>query len=86
MLFVKWIWNILAILYIENEYIKFHREINEASGVTADPDKEEAVKAMKQPRKCQWNEKVFGNHPSKFLLHLTDKTQWLRDLLRKPNM
>ncbi|KAL0166592.1 hypothetical protein M9458_038436, partial [Cirrhinus mrigala] len=68
--------------------IKFLGQIVEASGVSADPDKLEAVKAMRQPCNVSEVRWFLGmvNHLGKFLPPLAAKTQPLRDLLRKSNM
>nr|XP_055074185.1 uncharacterized protein K02A2.6-like [Misgurnus anguillicaudatus] len=68
--------------------IKFLGQIIEETGVSADPDKVEAIKAMKQPCNVSETRRFLGmvNHLGKFLPHLTEKTQPLRDLLRKSNM
>ncbi|KAI5609699.1 hypothetical protein C0J50_12085, partial [Silurus asotus] len=68
--------------------IKFLGQIVEASGVSADPDKLGAVKAMRQPCNVSEVRRFLGmvNHLGKFLPHLAAKTQPLRDLLKKSNM
>ena len=68
--------------------IKFLGQVIDASGVSADPDKVGAVKAMAEPRNISEVRRFLGmtNHLGKFLPHLAEKTRPLRDLLRKSNM
>ncbi|KAI3369247.1 hypothetical protein L3Q82_007795 [Scortum barcoo] len=68
--------------------IKFLGQIIQASGVSADPNKVSAVRAMKEPSNVSEVRHFLGmtNHLGKFLLHLAEKTRPLRDLLRKSNM
>lgn len=67
--------------------IKFLRQVIETSGVSVDPDKVRAVRAIKMPRnvsKVRWF-LVMANHFEKFLPNLADKTCPFRDLLKKSN-
>ncbi|XP_062855259.1 uncharacterized protein K02A2.6-like [Trichomycterus rosablanca] len=68
--------------------IKFLGQIIEASGVSADPEKVKAVKAMREPHNISEVRGVLGmiNHLGKFIPHLAEKTRPLRDLLKKSNM
>lgn len=68
--------------------IKFLGQIIQASGVSADPDKVTAVRAMKEPSNVTEVRRFLGmtNHLGKFLPNLAEKTRPLRDLLRKSNM
>lgn len=68
--------------------IKFLGQIIQASGVSADPDKVSAVRAMKEPSNITEVRRFLGmtNHLGKFLPHLAEKTRPLRDLLRKSSM
>eukprot|EP00064_Thunnus_orientalis_P013389 superscaffoldBa00002172_g13428 len=67
---------------------KFLGQIIDQSGVRADPDKLEAVTDMKEPADVSGVRRFLGmvNHLSKYLPHLAEKTQPLRDLLRAKNM
>ncbi len=68
--------------------IKFLGQVIEASGVSADPDKVSAVKAMPAPSNVSEVRRFLGmtNHLGKFLPHLAERTRPLRDLLRKSSM
>ena len=68
--------------------IKFLGQVISASGVSADPDKVNAVKSMKEPSNVSEVRGLLGmiNHLGKFLPHLAEKTCPLRDLLKKSNM
>ncbi len=68
--------------------IKFLGQVIGASGVSADLDKVNAVKAMKEPSNVSEVRGLLGmiNHLGKFLPHLAEKTCPLRELLRKSNM
>ncbi len=68
--------------------VKFLGQIIGESGVSADPDKMEAVRAMKEPCNISEVRRFLGmvNHLGKFVHHLAEKTQLLRDLLKKSNM
>ena len=68
--------------------IKFLGQLIDATGVSADPDKVGAVKAMAEPSNVSEVRRFLGmtNHLGKFLPHLAEKTRPLRDLLRKSNM
>jgi len=68
--------------------MKFLGQIIEASGVSADPDKVVAVRAMREPDNVSEVRSFLGmtNHLGKFLPHLATKTHPLRDLLKKSNM
>ncbi|XP_061132648.1 uncharacterized protein K02A2.6-like [Syngnathus typhle] len=68
--------------------IKFLGQIIQATGVSPDPEKLNAVKAMKEPTNISEVRRFLGmaNHLGKFLPHLAEKTRPLRDLLRKTNM
>lgn len=61
--------------------IKFLGQVIEASGVSADPDKVSAVKAMMEPSNVSEVRRFLGmtNHLGKFLPHLAEKTRPLRD-------
>ncbi|KAK7889208.1 hypothetical protein WMY93_024768 [Mugilogobius chulae] len=68
--------------------IKFLGQIIEATGVSPDPEKVSAVRAMKEPSNISEVRRFLGmtNHLGKFLPHLAEKTRPLRELLRKTNM
>ncbi len=68
--------------------VKFLGQIIGKSGVSADPDKMEAVRAMKEPCTISEVRRFLGmvNHLGKFVHHLAEKAQPLRDLLKKSNM
>ena len=68
--------------------IKFLGQLIDATGVSADPDKVGAVKAMAEPSNVSEVRRFLGmtNHLGKFLPHLAEKTRPLRDLLRKSKM
>lgn len=65
--------------------ITFLGQVIKASGVSADPDKVRAVRAMPEPSNVSEVRRFLGmtNHLGKFLPHLAEKTCPLRDLLRK---
>ncbi|KAJ8405642.1 hypothetical protein AAFF_G00316220 [Aldrovandia affinis] len=68
--------------------IKFLGQIIEASGISADPDKVSAVRAMNELSNVSEVRRFLGmtNHLGKFLPHLAERTRPLRDLLKKSNM
>uniref|UniRef100_A0A3B5QZY7 Gypsy retrotransposon integrase-like protein 1 n=1 Tax=Xiphophorus maculatus TaxID=8083 RepID=A0A3B5QZY7_XIPMA len=68
--------------------IKFLGQVIDASGVSPDPDKVSAIRAMEEPRNISEVRRFLGmvNHLGKFLPHLAEKTRPLRDLLKKSNM
>ena len=68
--------------------IQFLGQIIDASGVSADPDKVGAVKAMAEPSNISEVRRSveMTNHLGNFLPHLAENACPLRDLLRKYNM
>ncbi|XP_036001498.1 uncharacterized protein K02A2.6-like [Fundulus heteroclitus] len=68
--------------------IKFLGQVIEANGVSPDPEKVSAVRAMKEPSDISEVRRFLGmaNHLGKFLPHLAEKTRPLRELLKKSNM
>ncbi|KAF7659395.1 hypothetical protein LDENG_00298790 [Lucifuga dentata] len=68
--------------------VKFLGQIIEQTGVRADPDKVRAVINMEEPTDVSGVRRFLGmvNHLGKCLLHLAEKTQPLRELLRAKNV
>ena len=68
--------------------IKFLGQIIDETGIHADPEKVKAVTNMCEPKTASEVRRFLGmtNHLGKFLPHLAEKTQPLRDLLRKENV
>ncbi|XP_064475528.1 uncharacterized protein K02A2.6-like [Ornithodoros turicata] len=63
--------------------IHFLGHILGANGISADPDKTEAIRKMPAPQSVSELRSFFGmlNHLAKFLPHMAEKTKALRDLL-----
>lgn len=63
--------------------MKFLGQIIDATGVKADPDKVKAVTDMREPTDVRGVRRFLGmvNHLGKYVPHLADKTQPIRDLL-----
>lgn len=68
--------------------IKFLDQIINRTGVKADPEKVRAVSNMDQPTDVSGVRRFLGmvNHLGKYLPHLAEKPQPLRELLSKKNM
>lgn len=68
-------------------HVKFLGQIIDAAGVRADPDKVRAVTDMEEPEDVSGVRRFLGmvNHLGKYLPNLAEKTQPLRDLLKKQN-
>ncbi|KAK7884427.1 hypothetical protein WMY93_027550 [Mugilogobius chulae] len=68
--------------------IKFLGQIIDSTGVKADPEKVKAVTNMEAPSDVRGVRRFLGmvNHLGKYLPHLAEKTQPLRDLLSSKNM
>ncbi|KAI4879857.1 hypothetical protein NFI96_004001 [Prochilodus magdalenae] len=68
-------------------HVKFLGQIIDAAGVRADPDKVRAVTDMKEPEDVSGVRRFLGmvNHLGIYLPNLAEKTQSLRDLLKKQN-
>uniref|UniRef100_A0A3B1IHV4 ribonuclease H n=1 Tax=Astyanax mexicanus TaxID=7994 RepID=A0A3B1IHV4_ASTMX len=67
--------------------VRFLGQIIDETGIHADPEKVKAVTSMSEPKTVSEVRRFLGmtNHLGKFLPHLAEKTQPLRDLLRKEN-
>uniref|UniRef100_A0A669DZR6 Reverse transcriptase/retrotransposon-derived protein RNase H-like domain-containing protein n=2 Tax=Oreochromis TaxID=8139 RepID=A0A669DZR6_ORENI len=68
--------------------IKFLGQIIDTTGVKADPEKVKAVSNMEAPTDVGGVRRFLGmvNHLGKYLPHLAEKTQPLRELLSTKNM
>ncbi|KAL7870545.1 hypothetical protein SRHO_G00080420 [Serrasalmus rhombeus] len=68
-------------------HVKFLGQIIDAAGVRADPDKVRAVTDMGEPEDASGVRRFLGmvNHLGKYFPNLAEKTQPLRDLLKKQN-
>ena len=68
--------------------VKFLGQIIDGTGVKADPDKVRAVTNMEEPTDVSGVRRFLGmvNRLGKYLPHLAEKTQPLRELLKKTNM
>lgn len=68
-------------------HVKFLGQIIDAAGVRADPNKVRAVTDMEEAEDASGVRRFLGmvNHLGNYLPHLAEKTQPLRDLLKKQN-